>query len=139
MSESKKGKPSHNKGKPMSEKTKKKLSESKKGLQAGEKNPMFGKHHSDETKLKISKVHKGKHISEEQKKKLSSALKGRIMSDEQKKKLRKKVLQFTLDGEFVREYPSEAECARNGFCQGHVSRCCRGERKSHKGFIFKYA
>lgn len=53
-------------------------------------------------------------------------------------KLSKKVLQFTLDGEFVREYPSEAECARNGFCQGHVSRCCRGERKSHKGFIFKY-
>ena len=50
----------------------------------------------------------------------------------------KKVLQFTLDGEFVREYPSEAECERNGFCQGHVSRCCRGERKSHKGFIFKY-
>ena len=54
-------------------------------------------------------------------------------------KLSKKVLQFTLDGEFVREYPSMAECARNGFCQGHVSRCCRGERKSHKGFIFKYA
>lgn len=53
-------------------------------------------------------------------------------------KLSKKVLQFTLDGEFVREYPSEAECARNGFCQGHVSRCCRGERKSHKGFRFMY-
>ena len=53
-------------------------------------------------------------------------------------KLSKKVLQFTLDGEFIREYPSEAECERNGFCQGHVSRCCRGERKSHKGFIFKY-
>ena len=65
----------------------KKISEAKKGHQAGEKNPMFGKHHSDETKLKISKVHKGKHISEEQKKKLSSALKGRIMSDEHKKKI----------------------------------------------------
>ena len=51
----------------------------------------------------------------------------------------KKVLQFTLDGEFVREYPSEAECERNGFCQGHVSRCCRGERKSHKGFKWMYA
>ena len=53
-------------------------------------------------------------------------------------KLSKKVLQFTLDGEFVREYPSEAECARNGFCQGHVSRCCQGKRKSHKGFKWCY-
>ena len=51
----------------------------------------------------------------------------------------KKVLQFTLDGEFIREYPSEAECERNGFCQGHVSRYCRGERKSHKGFKWCYA
>ena len=54
-------------------------------------------------------------------------------------KLSKRVLQFTLDGEFVREYPSEAECARNGFCQGHVSRCCQGKRKSHKGFKWCYA
>ena len=54
-------------------------------------------------------------------------------------KLSKKVLQFTLDDEFVREWPSLAECGRNGFCQGHVSRCCRGERKSHKGFKWCYA
>ena len=139
IGKSHKGKPSHNKGKPMSEKTKKKLSESKKGLQAGEKNPMFGKHHSDETKLKISKVHKGKHISEEQKKKLSSALKGRIMSDEQKKKLSKKVLQYTLDGEFVREWPSANECGRNGFNSGYIAACCRGERKSAYGFKWCYA
>ena len=139
IGKSHKGKPSHNKGKPMSEKTKKKLSESKKGLQAGEKNPMFGKHHSDETKLKISKVHKGKHISEEQKKKLSSALKGRIMSDEQKKKLSKKVLQFTLDDEFVREWPSTRECGRNGFCFSAVAACCNGKRKSAYGFKWCYA
>ena len=54
-------------------------------------------------------------------------------------KLSKKVLQFTLDDEFVREWPSLAECGRNGFCQGHVSRCCQGERKSHKGFKWCYA
>ena len=138
IGKSHKGKPSHNKGKPMSEKTKKKLSESKKGLQAGEKNPMFGKHHSDETKLKISKVHKGKHISEEQKKKLSSALKGRIMSEEQKKKLSKKVLQYTLDGEFVREWPSTRECGRNGFNSGYIAACCRGKLKSAYGFKWCY-
>lgn len=53
-------------------------------------------------------------------------------------KLSKPVLQFTLDGEFVREWESTMECGRNGFNQGHVAECCRGERKSHKGYIWKY-
>ena len=51
----------------------------------------------------------------------------------------KKVLQLTLDGELIREWESTRECGRNGFCQSHVSACCRGERKSHKGFRFMYA
>ena len=54
-------------------------------------------------------------------------------------KLSKKVLQFTLSGEFIREWPSTKECGRNGFDQGAVVKCCRGERKSHKGFRFMFA
>ena len=50
----------------------------------------------------------------------------------------KKVLQFTLDGEFVREWKSTRECKRNGFDQGAVAACCRGEEKSHKGFRWEY-
>ena len=50
----------------------------------------------------------------------------------------KPVLQYTLDGEFVGEWPSARECGRNGFNQGSVSACCRGELKTHKGFIWKY-
>ena len=53
-------------------------------------------------------------------------------------KLSKKVLQYTLDDEFVREWPSVAECGRNGFCQSSVAKCCRGEQKTHKGFRFMY-
>lgn len=53
-------------------------------------------------------------------------------------KLSKPVLQYTLDGEFVREWPSTKECGRNGYSQGSVSACCRGERKTHKGFIWSY-
>lgn len=103
------------------EETRRKISNSHKGLQAGEKNPMYGKHHSEETKNKISVAKKGKNRSEETKQKLS-----------------KKVLQFSLSGEFIREWPSTAECGRNGFNQAHVSACCRGKVKSHKGFIFKF-
>ena len=54
------------------------------------------------------------------------------------KKCSKPVVQYTLDGKFVREWKSIAECGRNGFHQGHISDCCRGKLKTHKGFIFKY-
>ena len=53
-------------------------------------------------------------------------------------KLSKRVLQFTLDGEFVREWPSTAECGRNGFSLSAVCDCCNGKLKTHKGFRFMY-
>ena len=55
------------------------------------------------------------------------------------KTMSKKVLQFSKTGEFIREWESTMECGRNGFCQSHVAACCRGERKSHKGFLWMYA
>ena len=54
------------------------------------------------------------------------------------KKLSKPVLQYTLDGEFVREWPSTMECDRNGYNRGNVYACCLGKRKTHKGFIWRY-
>ena len=53
-------------------------------------------------------------------------------------KLSKKVLQLSLSGELIRECPSIMECARNGFDQGAVWRCCNGKQKTHKGFRFMY-
>ena len=60
----------------------------------GEKNHFFGKHHSDESKKKMSDAKKGKHLSEEHKRKLSDALKGeknhnygKQFSDETRKKM----------------------------------------------------
>ena len=51
----------------------------------------------------------------------------------------KRVLQLSLDGELIREWPSTMECGRNGFIQQNVVKCCNGERKTHKGFRFMYA
>lgn len=53
-------------------------------------------------------------------------------------KVNKAVLQFTKDGEFVREYHSMQEASRNGFDASDICYCCKGERKTHKGFIWKY-
>jgi len=71
-------------GKPLSEEHKMKISEGMRGLgpeisarmskaQSGEKNVMYGKHHTEETKLKISNSKKGKTLSLEHRAKLSEA------------------------------------------------------------------
>lgn len=53
-------------------------------------------------------------------------------------KLSKPVLQLSLTGELIREYPSVRECERNGFEHSGVVRCCNGKLKTHKGFRFMY-
>ena len=131
LSESHKGQIPPNKGKHHTEESKKKMSESRKGLFSGEKHPFFGKHHTEESKKKISEKQKGKKLSEETRRKMSKA---RING-----KQSKKVLQYTLDDEFVREWSSIAECSRNGFNGANICYCCQGKRKSAYGFKWCYA
>lgn len=50
----------------------------------------------------------------------------------------KPVLQLTKTGELVKVWPSTNEAGRNGFDQGTVAKCCRGEKKQYKGYIWKY-
>ena len=50
----------------------------------------------------------------------------------------KKVYQYSKDGELISVWESTSECQRNGFDHGAVASCCRGERKSHKCYIWSY-
>ena len=50
----------------------------------------------------------------------------------------KPVLQLSLTGELIREWPSVGECGRNGFNKGAVAACCRGEKPQYKGFRWEY-
>lgn len=50
----------------------------------------------------------------------------------------KKVYQYDKNLNLVKTYKSTRECCNYGFSQGHVAACCRGERKSHKGYIWSY-
>ena len=55
----------------------------------------------------------------------------------------KPVIQLTLDGRFVREWPSIMKCGRNGFNQGAVSACCRNcymreGNNIYKGYRWQY-
>ena len=72
----------------------------------GERNGMFGKHHTEETKKKMSEKLKGRIVSEEAKKKIGEFHKGKINSQETKDKISKansKIRKITnvLTGEIV--------------------------------------
>lgn len=64
-----------------------KMSNSRKKYLKTHNQPMFGKHHSEETKRKISLANKGKIFSIEHRKNISIVQKGKIMSEEAKRKI----------------------------------------------------
>jgi hypothetical protein len=49
------------------------------------------------------------------------------------------VLQYTLDGEFIKEWDSAKLASKSYKCHySTITRVCRGENKTGKGFIWKY-
>lgn len=109
-----------------SEETKKKLSEIRIGKYKGELNPMYGKSHTEEAKLKVSIANKGKKLTKENKEKLI-------------KVISKPVIQYSENGEFIREWSSATEVTKElGFNSRVINSQARGVRKKAYGFIWKY-
>ena len=51
----------------------------------------------------------------------------------------KSVLQFTLDGILIKEYPSAHQVERElGFNRGYICNCCKGKYKTAYNYIWKY-
>ena len=107
--------------------------------------------HSKESKRKMSEAKTGITLSEEHKKKISEALSGekaywygKHFSEEHRKKISQSkggrgILQFSKNGEFIAEYPSLVEAERNTGCDNcSICNCCKGNRKSAGGFIWRY-
>ena len=82
--------------------------------------------------------------SDEHRKHISESRIGIIFTDEHRKhisesKPKKPVLQYSKTGEFIAEYPSTREAEIQTRCnRGNICLCCKGERKSCGGFIWKY-
>lgn len=108
---------SWNKGLKTSESTKKKQSQAK----IGNKNFNYGKHLSEETKNKISASQKGE--------------KGNNYG---KPTNRKKVYQFDLENNLIREYDFLMDVKNYGFNFKKVSAVALGKQKTHKNYIWTY-
>ena len=57
-----------------------------------------------------------------------------------KQKVSKKVLQYDLEGNFIKEYSSlkEANKLNNMKSIGNISKCCKGKYKTAGGYIWRY-
>ncbi|HMI62488.1 MAG TPA: sigma-70 family RNA polymerase sigma factor [Puia sp.] len=51
----------------------------------------------------------------------------------------KPIIQYTRDGELVKEFPSIGEVGRAGWDPRRVGEVANGKKKSYKGFIFKFS
>ena len=120
----------------------------------------IGQKRTDETKMKIGLKSKGRKHSDETIKKIRDKLKNRIMSPQHIDNIKKanlkypekqltiydethrsckKVYQYDLDNNFIKEYPSgraagiETGCSING-----ISACCNNKQIQSGGFIWSF-
>lgn len=97
----------------------------------------LGKHHTEESKKKISEARKGKknpnywkNLSDENKRKIQAAA---------YEKNRVEIEQYTKEGKLVKVWGSIASAARAlGLCKSNIHKCCNGKNKSSGGFVWKY-
>jgi group I intron endonuclease len=124
------------------EEQRKKMSERRIGKYVGEKNPFYGRHHSEETKQQISEFRKGKRFSkgftgkshkEESKLKTSQTLKNNPNVK------RVKVFQYDTEGNFLREFQSITEAAKFvGTSPSNIKYTCEGRFVHCKGYKWSY-
>lgn len=71
--------------------------------------------------------------------KISKANKGKPKSEEHKKKLGVVILQYTLNGEFIKEWQSTRQPEKElNISSGNICKCCKGKLKTCGGYIWKY-
>lgn len=125
-----------------SEESKKRMSDAQKGLRSGEKHHFYGKKRPNlnigmNTWLKMT----SEVAIQERRDKLSKRMKNKPLSKNQLKyrnSLKRPVIQMDLEGNFIREWECPFYARIDGFYDSHIRDCCKGIRKTHKKFKWKY-
>jgi len=135
-------------GRFITDELRKKLSENK----TGDRHPMYGKHHRQETKDKIGLGNAGKKRTLEQLERISKSLKGRKAPNKgmampkhqyeamlkNVEKIKKKVIKYNIDGLFIGIYNSVIDAAReHGIQQGNITNACN-KHIMYGGFLWRY-
>jgi hypothetical protein len=130
----------------LSELTKLKLSV----VNTGDKNPMWGKKHTDNVKenqsFRVSGTNHpmfGKKHSKETldliKSRRNDVVNQKIRNEESSRRNSKSILQYSLDGELMREFESIKVASEiTGLSESIIGKTCRGQVKNPRKFIFKF-
>jgi hypothetical protein len=93
---------------------------------SGSNHPMFGKKHDEET-IKLIKESRNAAVDQEK------------VSEESRLRNNKAILQYSLDGEFIKEFESIKVAANEtGLSESLIGKTCRGVVKNPRKFIFKF-
>lgn len=93
---------------------------------SGSNHPMFGKKHNEET-IKLIKESRNAAVDQEK------------MSEESRLRNNKAILQYSLDGEFIKEFESIKVAANEtGLSESLIGKTCRGVVKNPRKFIFRF-
>jgi hypothetical protein len=132
-----------NKGRIVSDETKNKMSKIRTGTKAsaatkklmsesklGPKNSFYNKKHSDKTKKQIAKTKQMAWVKASDEYKLNNIL---------NQKGRTNILQYDLDGNFIREYLSLRAVEREtGFLRAGINRVLKNKGKQAYGYLWQY-
>jgi group I intron endonuclease len=110
----------------------------------GENNPFYGKKHTDDVKERISKANKNRKMSIEFSEKRKEYMKNNPISKETRSKIAEAnkipIVQLDMDLNYITTHKSTVDACMNvpGALDSHICSCCKGKRKSHKGFKWMY-
>ena len=115
---------------------------------------LYGTHHTEETKAKISRANKGKSKHSPEAKAIRrqwvidgvTGMTGKNHSEESKLKISRArkgkygipVIRISLDGD-TKYYSTSGITSDDGFDPSAITKCCKGIYKTHKGYSWKYA
>ena len=110
------------------------MSRQRKGKNTGEDNPMYGRRHTAEAKMRMAELHLKENLSEETRKKISKKAKDRLSIPENNPRygVGTPVVQLDANWNFISKYITTREAERcTGVHHSSISRSCK-----HKGHKF---
>jgi group I intron endonuclease len=110
----------------------------------GESNPFYGKKHTDDVKQRISAANKNRKMGDEFSNRRREYMKLNPLSKETRQKIAEAnkipIVQLDMNLNYIITHKSTADACQfiSGTLSSHICNCCKGKRKSHKGFKWMY-